>query len=59
VVGAYALFNIRVGYALPWGKTHPSEVFVAVENILNRTYYYQPGYPLPGASFTIGFKLRF
>jgi len=58
-VGAYALFNVRIGYTLPWSKTHSSEVFVAGENLLDRTYYYQPGYPLPGASFTVGIKLRF
>ena len=57
-VGAYALFNVRVGYTLPWSKTHPSEVFVAGENLLDRTYYYQPGYPLPGATFTIGLRLK-
>jgi iron complex outermembrane receptor protein len=58
-VGAYALFNLRVAHTLPWGKSRKSEVFVAGENLLNRTYYYQPGYPLPGASVTTGIKLGF
>ena len=58
-VGAYALFNVRAGYMLPWGKTHRSEVFVAGENLLDRTYYYQPGYPLPGASGTAGIRIGF
>ena len=58
-VGAYALCNLRVGYTLPWRRPQKSEVFLAGENLLNRTYYYQPGYPLPGASVTAGLKFGF
>ncbi len=60
-VGAYAVVNLRIGYLLPWswGRAGKSELFVAGENLLNRTYSYQPGYPLPGASVTTGVKLGF
>jgi len=58
-VGSYALFNLRVSYVVSWSPTLKSEFFVASENLLNRTYYYQPGYPLPGTSFSVGLTQRF
>jgi iron complex outermembrane receptor protein len=30
------------------------DVFVAVENLLDASYAYRPGYPMPGTSVQVG-----
>ena len=59
-LGAFAVCNARVGYALAWaaGRRH-GEVFVAGENLLDRDYRYQAGYPMPGASCSAGLTVAF
>ncbi len=59
-VGAFALLNLRLAYALPvaWA-VRKTEVFVAGDNVLDRDYRYRPGYPMPGAGFTAGATIRF
>jgi outer membrane cobalamin receptor len=59
-VGALALLNARLGYAFAWGAgTRQGEVFVAIENALDRAYRYRPGYPMPGTGFTFGVSAGF
>ena len=59
-LGAFAVCNARLGYAFPGqgGRGH-REIFVAGENLLNREYRYQVGYPMPGASCSAGVTLAF
>jgi len=57
-VGTFTIVNARLSYPLPsLGKK--GEVFVAVENLLNRKYAYQPGYPMPGINGRIGLSASF
>ena len=57
-VGDIALVNARLGYGFAWGAgARRGEIFVAVENALDRTYRYRPGYPMPGAGYTLGVSL--
>jgi outer membrane cobalamin receptor len=54
-IGAFALVNLRVGYAFAWGAgARTAEVFGAVENALDRDYRYRPGYPMPRRGYTVG-----
>ena len=36
-----------------------SEVFIAVDNLLDHQYCYQDGYPMPGMTWMVGTTLRF
>ena len=59
-VGAFALLNARIGYGFAWGTgPRQGEVFLAVENALDRDYRYRPGYPMPGTGFTAGLSARY
>lgn len=61
-VPAFAVFNVRLAYAFAWDTASPrrkGEVFLAVENLLDRDYRYRPGYPMPGTGFTFGLSGRF
>ncbi|MDO8538903.1 MAG: TonB-dependent receptor [Opitutaceae bacterium] len=53
-IPSFALLNARIGYAFQWDAAHRTEVFVAVENALDREYRYRPGYPMPGIGYTFG-----
>jgi iron complex outermembrane receptor protein len=58
--GGYTLVNLRL--ARRWSAGGRSwirggEVWLAVENMLDRTYSHRPGYPMPGFSPSIGVKL--
>lgn len=53
----YTLVNLRAGYLFGFGESM-GELYVGVENILDETYEYRPGYPMPGRTFTGGFDLR-
>lgn len=54
-VGALALLNARLGYGFAWGAgPRKGEVYLAIENALDRSYGYRPGYPMPGTGFTVG-----
>jgi len=58
-IGAFALLNARLGYAFGLGATlQKNEIFVAIENALDRDYRYRPGYPMPGTGFTFGVSAR-
>lgn len=57
-VSGFSVVNARVAYPLPFlGKK--GEVFVAVENLLNRSYAYRPGYPMPGRNGQLGISASF
>jgi len=53
------LLNGRLFYTLPPSFGRRSEVFLALDNITNEDYEYRPGYPMPGASFLVGFNFGF
>jgi iron complex outermembrane receptor protein len=60
VLGAFALVNSRIAYAFAWDRgLRRAELFIAGENLLNRNYRYQPGYPMPGTSASTGLTLSF
>ena len=53
--------NARLGYTFdyhPWGLKE-SEIFLAVNNILNKDYEYAKGYRMPGTTFFVGFNFKF
>lgn len=57
-VGAFAVANARLSYPLPeLGKK--GEVFLAVENLFDRSYEYRPGYPMPGRWGQVGLSASF
>lgn len=57
-VAAFTIVNARVAYPLPaLGKK--GEIFVAVENLFDRTYAYRPGYPMPGVNGQVGLAASF
>lgn len=59
-IGSYFLVNGKVSYELPV-KTQGlgAELYVAVENLLNKSYEYAPGYPMPGTNAVVGATIRF
>jgi len=57
-VGAFTTVNTRLSYPLPsLGKK--GEIFIAGENLFNRKYAYQAGYPMPGINGRIGVTASF
>ncbi|MDR2844482.1 MAG: hypothetical protein LBV28_00105, partial [Puniceicoccales bacterium] len=59
-VGSSLLFNAKLAYEFDLQVTRTrNEVFVALENITDRKYYYRPGYPLAGFGATLGVKVGF
>jgi outer membrane receptor protein involved in Fe transport len=57
-VGSFVVVNARASYPIAaLGKK--GEVFVAVENLLDRDYSYQPGYPMPGIWGQFGLSASF
>jgi iron complex outermembrane receptor protein len=57
-VDAFTVVNARAAYAIPaFGPR--GEVFVALENLLDRDYQYRPGYPMPGVSAQVGVNLSY
>lgn len=57
-VDPFFVANLRVSYPLP-ALGRKGEVFLAVENLLNRTYSYTPGYPQPGTWAQVGIAASF
>ncbi len=57
-VDAATVINARLGYGWGWEQLH-GEIFVAVENLFDADYEFQPGYPMPGTTALVGLDLRF
>ena len=57
-LGGFSAVNTRVAYpTTSLGKR--GEVFVAVENLLDKDYAYRSGYPMPGRWAQIGLVASF
>jgi len=60
VVGAHFLLNARLSRRFAWGARDATrgEFFVSGENLTDRRFAYQPGYPIPGTNFMVGVRLE-
>ncbi len=59
-IGSYYLVNGKLSYFLPIHQLQTNaEIFLAGENLTNVNYEYQPGYPMPGATGTLGVRVAF
>jgi iron complex outermembrane receptor protein len=57
-VDSFIVVNARAAYAIPaFGPR--GEVFVAIENLLDRDYEYRSGYPMPGVSAQVGLNVSY
>jgi len=55
------LVNARVSYRFDYKplRLSDSEIFLALNNILNQHYEYTKGYPMPGTTLFAGFSMKF
>jgi iron complex outermembrane receptor protein len=55
------LVNLRLAYSLQYKAWHieEGEVFVSLNNLLNRKYEYYAGYEMPGITVMLGGRLKF
>ena len=57
-VDGFSVLNLRAAYKLPaLGKR--GEIFVAAENLFDRSYEFRTGYPMPGRSVQVGLHASF
>jgi len=58
-VGAHFLLNARLARRFAWGPVgaHRAEAYLAGENLTDRRFSYQPGYPIPGINGMLGLRL--
>jgi outer membrane receptor protein involved in Fe transport len=59
-VGAQFLLNARLSRRFPLGAggAMRGEVYLSGENLTDRDFAYQPGYPIPGINFMLGVRLE-
>lgn len=57
-VSPFAVVNLRVARSVA-ALGNEGEVFVAVENLLDRNYAYRTGYPMPGRNAQLGLRIGF
>jgi len=57
-VSSFVVVNARAGYPIPQ-LGEKGEVFIAVENLLDRDYGYRPGYSMPGIWGQVGISASF
>jgi len=59
VVGAHFLLNARLARRFSWGARSATHVdfYISGENLTDRNFAYQPGYPIPGINFMAGITL--
>jgi outer membrane cobalamin receptor len=57
VVGANLLLNARLSHHFSWGAER-GEIYLSGENLTDRNFAYQPGYPVPGINFMVGVRLE-
>lgn len=55
------LINTRISYRFDYSRLHmkESEFYIAINNLLNKSYEYAKGYPMPGITFSGGVSLKF
>ncbi len=53
-IDSYQLLNARIAYAFELQNASLIELYLFGENLLNQSYEYRPGYPMPGISLTVG-----
>jgi iron complex outermembrane receptor protein len=55
------ILHLRLSYAVSYPKwrVDAAEVFLDIDNALNRPYQYWPGYPMPGITLTGGINVKF
>jgi iron complex outermembrane receptor protein len=60
-VPSAVILNAKVSYFFEMETIHlkQGEIFLALENITDRKYYYRPGYPMPGIGGMLGVRLSF
>lgn len=59
-IGSYYLVNGKLSYFVPIPQWRVNgEVFLAGENLTNTNYQYQLGYPMPGITGMLGFRVSF
>ncbi|MDX2110338.1 MAG: TonB-dependent receptor plug domain-containing protein [Verrucomicrobiota bacterium] len=56
---AYALANARLAWSPKIASAYTTELYLIVENLLDRDYSYRPGYPMPGRTLTGGVRVGF
>jgi len=57
-VGSFTVVNARAAYPVP-ALGERGELFLAVDNLFDSDYSYQPGYPMAGASAQLGVSASF
>ncbi len=57
-LAGFTVLNGRLAYPLQW-QAKSAEIYLALDNLLNRDYAYRPGYPMPGRSAQLGVTLGF
>ena len=60
MVGAHFLLNARLARRFAWGAAgaRRAEAYLAGENLTDRRFAYQPGYPIPGLNGMLGLRLE-
>lgn len=60
VIQDYTTLNLRLGYRFTdEGAATKGELFIACDNVTGAEYELKPGYPMPGATLTVGMDVRF
>ncbi len=54
----YAHANLKISRAYDFGATH-GRIYLAVRNLFDESFTYQPGYPAPGINWMLGFDAKF
>lgn len=59
-VGAHFLLNARLSRYFSWEtvRVKQGEFYLSGENLTDRNFAYQPGYPIPGINFMAGMRLE-
>lgn len=59
-VGAQFLLNARLTHRFAWAALgrDEGEIYLSAENLTDRTFAYQPGYPIPGVNLMLGLRVK-
>ncbi len=60
IAGAHFLLNARLSRSIAWGagQRNHGEIYLSGENLTDRNFAYQTGYPIPGINMMVGFRLE-